>query len=254
MTDTATVTAVRDFAQQVRTRLDALEALAADGGFDAAIDLITDAVRAGGVAYAFGTGHSEAFAMEIAGRAGGLIPSKKVALRDLAILGDLPLSELKGANLERNPDIADELFRIAAVGPDDVVLIASNSGVNGSIVGFALAAKAAGNPVIAVTSIDHTMKVEPKHASGKRLKDIADVVIDNLAPYGDAAITIGADVPVGAVSSITAAFIAQVLTVGVAERFVAAGDAAPLYLSANIPGGDEHNIALETQYGIQRFS
>lgn len=254
MTDTAVSTAVHDFAQEVRTRLDALEALAADGGLDAAIDLITDAVRAGGVAYAFGTGHSEAFAMEIAGRAGGLIPSKKVALRDLAIVGDLPLAELKGANLERNPDIADELFRIAAVGPHDVVLIASNSGVNGSIVGFALAAKAAGNPVIAVTSIDHTTKVEPKHASGKRLKDIADVVIDNLAPYGDAAITIGADVPVGAVSSITAAFIAQLLTVGVAERFVAAGDAAPLYLSANIPGGDEHNIALETQYGISRFA
>lgn len=254
MTDTAVSTAVHDFAQEVRTRLDALEALAADGGLDAAIDLITDAVRAGGVAYAFGTGHSEAFAMEIAGRAGGLIPSKKVALRDLAIVGDLPLAELKGANLERNPDIADELFRIAAVGPHDVVLIASNSGVNGSIVGFALAAKAAGNPVIAVTSIDHTTKVEPKHASGKRLKDIADVVIDNLAPYGDAAITIGADVPVGAVSSITAAFIAQLLTVGVAERFVAAGDAAPLYLSANIPGGDEHNIALETQYGISRLA
>ena len=57
----------------------------ADGGFDAAIDLIDDASRHGGVAYAFGTGHSEAFAMEIAGRAGGLMPTKKVALRDLAL-------------------------------------------------------------------------------------------------------------------------------------------------------------------------
>jgi uncharacterized phosphosugar-binding protein len=252
MTDTATTTAVHDFAEAVRSRLAALEALAAGGGFDAAVDLITDAVRAGGVAYAFGTGHSEAFAMEIAGRAGGLIPTKKVALRDLTLLGDLPVAELRGGNLERNPDVADRLFEIAEVGPHDVVLIASNSGVNGSIVGFALAAKRAGNPVIAVTSIDHTMKVEPKHGSGKRLKDIADVVIDNLAPYGDAAITVGADVPVGAVSSITAAFIAQVLTIGVAQRFVDAGESAPLYLSANIPGGDEHNLALETRYGISR--
>jgi uncharacterized phosphosugar-binding protein len=126
--------------------------------------------------------------------------------------------------------------------------------VNGSIVGFALAAKRAGNPVIAVTSLDHTMQVEPKHASGLRLKDIADVTIDNLAPYGDAAITIGADVAAGAVSSITAAFIAQVLTLGVADRFVQAGEPAPLYLSANIPGGDEHNVELETRYGISRFA
>jgi len=254
MTDTATSTAVHDFAEAVRVRLAALEEQAASGGFDAAIDLVAGAIRQGGVAYAFGTGHSEAFAMEIAGRAGGLIPTKKVALRDLALKGDLAVADLKGANLERDPSVADRLFEIAEVGPHDVVLIASNSGVNGSIVGFALAAKRAGNPVIAVTSLDHTNRVEPKHPSGQRLKDVADVVLDNLAPYGDAAITIGADVPVGAVSSITAAFIAQIITIGVAERFTSAGDTAPLYLSANIPGGDEHNIALEERYGISRFA
>lgn len=250
----STTAAVHAFAEAVSTRLAKLEELAANGGFDAAIDLIEQALRNGGVAYAFGTGHSEAFAMEIAGRAGGLVPTKKVALRDLALVGDLPVSELKGASLERNPDVADRLFEIAQVGPHDVVLIASNSGVNGSIVGFALAAKRAGNTVIAVTSMDHTMQVQPKHASGKRLKDVADVTIDNLAPYGDAAITIGADVPAGAVSSITAAFIAQVLTLGVADRFVQAGEPAPLYLSANIPGGDEHNTELEQRYGISRFA
>src|ERR1700712_4212977 len=121
MTDLAT--AVHDFAGEVRSRLAALEDLAAAGGFDAAIDLMTDAIRAGGVLYAFGTGHSEAFAMEVAGRAGGLIPTKKVALRDLALVGDLPIAELKGAYLERDPGVADRLFDIAQVGPHDVVLI-----------------------------------------------------------------------------------------------------------------------------------
>jgi uncharacterized phosphosugar-binding protein len=254
MTDTTSATAVHDFAEAVRSRLASLEETAAAGGFDAAIELMTKAIQDGGVAYAFGTGHSEAFAMEIAGRAGGLIPTKKVALRDLVLLGDLSVADMRGANLERDPDVADKLFEIAEVGPHDVVLIASNSGVNGSIVGFALAAKRNGNPVIAVTSYDHTLQVQPKHPSGQRLMDVADVAIDNLAPYGDAAITIGADVPVGAVSSITAAFIAQVLTVGVAERFLAAGEDAPLYLSANIPGGDEHNLALEERFGISRLA
>jgi uncharacterized phosphosugar-binding protein len=129
-----------------------------------------------------------------------------------------------------------------------VFIIASNSGVNGSIVGMALLAKQHGHPVIAVTSLEHTMAVEPKHPSGQRLRDVADVVIDNLAPYGDATLALEGGVPVGSVSSITSAFIAQLLTIGVAERIAATGAVPPLYLSANIPGGDEHNSKLEAKY------
>ena len=34
----------------------------------------------------------------------------------------------------------------------------------------------------------------------------------------------------------------------VAERLHEAGDIPPVYISANIPGGDEHNHALEDRY------
>jgi uncharacterized phosphosugar-binding protein len=121
--------------------------------------------------------------------------------------------------------------------------------VNGSIVGVALRAKAEGHPVIAVTSLEHTNAVTPKHPSGKRLAEIADVVIDNRAPFGDTTLELDGGFGVGAVSSITAAFIAQLLTVGAAERIAAQGGVPPLYISANIPGGDEHNHALEESYG-----
>ena len=196
---------------------------------------------------AFGTGHSEAFAMEIAGRAGGLIPTNKIALRNLVLRGGRS-ADVLGATLERDPSIVAELWDISTIHPGDVFLIASNSGVNGSIVGLALLAKEKGHQVIAVTSLQHTMQVQPKHASGQRLCDVADIVIDNLAPYGDATIALEGGVPVGAVSSITSAFIAQLLTLGVAERICAKGQVPPLYLSANIPGGDEHNHALEKKY------
>jgi len=129
-----------------------------------------------------------------------------------------------------------------------VFVVASNSGVNGSIVGFALAAQARGNAVIAVTSLEHTRAVTPKHPSGRRLSEIADVVIDNLAPYGDTTLEIGDGIGMGAVSSLTAAFIAQLLTIGVAERIAARGETPPVYISANIPEGDAHNTALEEQY------
>jgi uncharacterized phosphosugar-binding protein len=257
------------FATEVRTRLDRIAALAGDGGLDEAITLLTDVIQAGGVIQAFGTGHSEAFAMEIAGRAGGLIPTTKIALRDLVLRGGYDLETMGGSSMERNPNVAEDLWAVSTVNAGDVFIIASNSGVNGSIVGLALLAKQHGHPVIAVTSLEHTMAVPPKHPSGQRLRDIADVVIDNLAPYGDATLELPSpvraepveapdsgpstspghiSVPVGSVSSITSAFIAQLLTIGVAERIAATGAVPPLYLSANIPGGDEHNSGLEAKY------
>jgi uncharacterized phosphosugar-binding protein len=239
---------VTNFAHEVSQRLERLATLAADGGLDAAIVRMTRAILAGAVIQAFGTGHSEAFAMEIAGRAGGLIPTNKIALRDLVLRGSLTADTLDGSSLERNPDIVPALWEVSPIHPGDVFVIASNSGVNGSVVGMALLAKEKGHDVIAVTSLEHTAQVKPKHPSGLRLSEIADEVIDNLAPYGDATLALPGGVAVGSVSSITSAFIAQLLTIGVAERLNSDGQVPPLYLSANIPGGDQHNRALEKKY------
>ncbi|MDR6866435.1 putative phosphosugar-binding protein [Microbacterium resistens] len=236
-----------DLLREAQTRLETLTARAEAGDLDRAIALLTDALRDGGVIQAFGTGHSEAFAMEIAGRAGGLIPTNKLALRDIVLHGERAAEVLTGS-LEREPWVVDELMAVTPVGEKDVFVIASNSGVNGSIVGVALWAKEHGHPVIAVTSLEHTARVEPKHPSGKRLSEIADVVIDNLAPYGDSTLEVSDGIGVGAISSITAAFIAQLLTLGVSRAIADAGETPPLYISANIPGGDEHNSVLEDRY------
>ncbi|AKU15507.1 sugar isomerase domain-containing protein [Luteipulveratus mongoliensis] len=237
------------FLHETTSRLERLTALAADGGLDEAITLLADSINAGGVVQAFGTGHSQAFAMEIAGRAGGLIPTNATALRDVVLFGDRDPSVLSDGILERDASIGEELWATIVTDPADVFVIASNSGVNGSIVGLALLAKQHGHQVIAVTSLDHTSKVEPKDPSGKRLSEVADVVIDNLAPYGDTTLALDDNTTgVGAVSSMTAAFIAQLLTIGVAERLAAGGDTPPVYISANIPAGDEHNRQLEERY------
>ncbi len=239
---------VGSYLKEVSSRLEQLAAEADAGALDGAVDLIVAAIDAGGVVQAFGTGHSEAFAMEIAGRAGGLIPTNKIALRDVVLRGSRNAAELTGSALERDPAVVEELFDLSPVGEQDVFIIASNSGVNGSIVGLALLAKSRGHKLIAVTSLEHTAAVEPKHPSGMRLGEIADVVIDNKAPFGDTTLELSGGGGVGAVSSITAAFIAQLLTIGTAERIRAAGKVPPIYISANIPGGDEHNQALEDLY------
>ncbi|MFY9714156.1 MAG: SIS domain-containing protein [Microbacterium sp.] len=233
--------------REVQTRLEVLTERAEAGAFDGAIDLVVAALDAGGVIHAFGTGHSEAFAMEVSGRAGGLIPTNRFALRDIVMHGDRDVDVLTGA-LEREPWVVDELMATVPVGDDDVFMIASNSGVNGSIVGAALWAKERGHSVIAVTSLQHTARVQPKHPSGKRLSEVADVVIDNLAPYGDTTLEVSDGIGAGAVSSITAAYIAQLLTLGVARTIADRGETPPMYISANIPGGDDHNSVLEDRY------
>ena len=241
------------FQQEVTSRLPLLVASAADGPISRAADLMADSIAAGGVVHAFGSGHSEAFAMEVAGRAGGLIPTSKAALRDVVIWGTRERGSLNGSDLERDPSVAVELYSLQSDHPADVWIIASNSGVNGSIIGVAQAVKDAGHPLIAVTSLQHTMAVKPKHPSGKRLSDLADVVIDNLAPFGDTTVPLEPGeltegMVGGAISSITGAFIAQLLTLGVAERLAARGIRPPMYISANIPGGDEHNRELTDTY------
>lgn len=236
-----------EYLKGVQARLDRIAANPAP--IDAAVVAIADALEAGGVVQAFGTGHSEAFAMEIAGRAGGLIATNRIPLRNLVMRGGRDISILHGGALEQDPTVVEDLLNLTDLHPGDIFIIASNSGVNGSIVGVALAAKARGHKVIAVTSLEHTNGVQPKHPSGKRLSEIADIVIDNLAPYGDTTLKIEGGIGVGAVSSITAAFIAQLITIGVAETMQARGKTPPVYLSANIPGGEEHNRVLEDAYG-----
>ena len=219
------------------------------GPVQKAADLVVASLRSDGILQAFGSGHSEALAMELAGRAGGLVPTNKIALRDVVVFGGEPPEVLASNRLERDPEIAKRLYELAAPHPTDVFVIASNSGVNGSIVEMASIAKSHGHALIAVTSMAQTSAVDSRHPSGTKLVDHADVVLDNAAPYGDAIL----DLPDGggkvcAVSSITAALLAQLLTAEVARRLVEAGAVPPVYLSANIPEGDTHNDSLEQRY------
>jgi uncharacterized phosphosugar-binding protein len=217
-------------------------------GVQRAADLITASLEAGGVVQAFGCGHSEALAMEIAGRAGGLVPTNRIALRDIVHYGGEDVARLADPLLERDPTVAHALYALAPIKPDDIFVVASNSGVNGVIVEFAQLVKERGHTLIGITSLAHSAAVPSRHPSGRRLADLADLVLDNGAPYGDAALAVPGGGAVGAISSITAALLAQQITTGVVARMLAAGRTPPIYLSANVPEGDAHNQELEARY------
>jgi uncharacterized phosphosugar-binding protein len=217
-------------------------------GIERAADLVVDALRAGGILQSFGTGHSEAVAMDFAGRAGGLVPTNRILLRDLVIFGGEAPEILHNEKLERQPEIAEKLYGLAAPRREDVFVMASQSGINGGVVEMALLIKQRGHHLIAITSAEHTARVAPRHPSGQRLADVADVVLDNGAPFGDALLSLPSGGAVCPVSSITNALIAQLLVAEIVRRIEEAGEVAPIYRSASVPGGDEHNITLESRY------
>ena len=186
--------------------------------------------------------------MELAGRAGGLVPTTRIALRDLVLRGGVPIETLSSDKLERDPQVARRLFDLVEAQPADVFVVASQSGINGSIVEFASAVKDHGHDLIAVTSTQHSGGTPSRHPSGRKLSDLADVVLDNRAPYGDSLLTLPDGGSVCAVSSISGALLAQMVVAEVVRRQLDAGETPPVYLSANVPGGDSHNNTLESRY------
>ena len=155
-------------------------------GIARAAGLIADCVRGDGVVHAFGTGHSQALVLELAGRAGGLVPTNRLSITDLVLYGGAPPSVLDDPLLEREPGVAARLYDLAVPRPQDLFVVISNSGVNNVIVEMALQAKEQGHRLLAITSLSHTHAVPAGHPSGKKPADLADVVLDNAAPRGDA--------------------------------------------------------------------
>ena len=218
------------------------------GDVEAAAGLFADCVRGGGVIHAFGTGHSQAVALEIAGRAGGLIPTNRIGLADLVILGGEDPGVLDDPMLERQAHVAGRLFELAAPQPGDLFVIASNSGVNGSVVEMAHLATSSGHKLVGITSLEHTRQSTPKHESGKRLLDFADVTLDTGAPYGDAILELPDGLTACAVSSVTAAVLVQMVVAEAVRLLVDDGIAPPVYVSSNVPGGHDRNLGLEKEY------
>lgn len=72
-------------------------------------------------------------------------------------------------------------------GPNDSFLLVSTSGIRPLIVDMAMGARERGLKVIALVSRQHSDKSTANHPSGKKLVDLADVVIDNQCPPGDCA-------------------------------------------------------------------
>jgi uncharacterized phosphosugar-binding protein len=203
-----------------------------------AAKLTADAFEKGNKVFVTGSGHSHTFSEELYGRAGGLAFFVPMLTSELTLVEH----PTKSTFVERLPGYAAILFELYGCKKDDVILIASNSGRNAYPVEMALCAKEAGLKVIAVTNVKHSMATVSRHSSGKRLLELADVVIDNCGDLGDAAYLLeGVEAPVGPTSSIANSVIALLYTVEISRLLQQRGIEAPVFVSANVDGGFEKN-------------
>lgn len=181
---------------------------------------------------AFGTGHSHVLAEEFYRRAGGLA-AVEALLEPSLMLHEGPL---KSSAFERVPGLGRVIWeqRCDGAGAGDTLFVFSNSGRNPVPIEVAQAARESGVRVAAVTSLRHS-RAMPAVAPGPRLFEVADLVIDNGGPLGDAVLPVhGVQHPVGATSTIVGALIVQAVVCEAVSRLAAMGRVARTMRSYNI--------------------
>lgn len=214
-----------------------------------------DAISRGGLVHLFGSGHSRMAVEEVFPRYGsfpGFHPIVELSLTNH--------TQVVGANgqrqamaIERMEGLGEPILRNFVFRSFDVMMVFSTSGNKGVPVDIALGAKERGLKVIAVVAKQYTDLLESEHSSGRKLTDIADLVLDNCAPPGDSMVRVpGVDVKVGPGSTIGNTAVVNCLKVLVAQG-LAEKDQPPLVLaSAFEMGANESRQRFEDTYNDYR--
>ena len=209
-----------------------------------AAKIVGDSLSQDGMLYVFGCGHSHIIGEDLFYRAGGTVPVCAMLDSDLMLHG----GAVKSSHYERMPGLAKPIFDRYCITEKDVLLVVSTSGINSVPVEMAMCAKEKGIPVIAIVSMAYSND-KSRHTSGKKLHDVADIVLDNGVCHGDASVEIGnSGMRVGPISTISACMIAQSIVIQADENMWKKGITPPVYVSGNLPDGMQRNQAMIDRY------
>jgi uncharacterized phosphosugar-binding protein len=220
-----------------------------------AAEVCARSIGGGGLVHLFATGHSRMFVEEMYPRHGSFPGFHPIVELSLTFH-----TQVVGANgqrqamfIEHIEGLAEVILQNFTIAEPDSFLIFSNSGVNEVVVEMGLEAKKRGLPLMAVVSREHSDSSPARHSSGRKLTDIADVVIDNCTPAGDALVRVpGLEDPVGPGSTVGAAAVTNALKVAVAERLTAMGQPPRVLTSSHFIGAEESKKRFESSYDDYR--
>jgi uncharacterized phosphosugar-binding protein len=236
---------ISDYFREIRSLLDRIVTTQSET-IESAASLISKSILSGGTVHYTGCGHSHMLAVEMMYRCGGLAIANAI-LEPAVMLHELPPT--KGAKLEKLDGYGQIIIENAPLRQDDTLVVISNSGVNSVPVEMALSAKLRGLTVIALTSMEYTTSVPPRHKSGKKLYQIADVVLDNCGVLGDATVMVeGLPAKVGPTSTIAGAFILTAVTNRVVRLLLESGVEPPVLMNAQLPGAEGWNQRIFAEW------
>ena len=183
------------------------------------------------IIHTFGTGHSHIIGLELFVRAGGLA-NVNAFLDSIVMTSE---GARRSAEIERISGVSKVLWDQHKIEAEDLFIIISNSGRNAMPIEMAEQAKAHGNKVVAITSIEQSKKYPVRIEGQKKLFEIADLVIDNCVPPGDGMLQIGGELT-GAASTMAGCFIVNLMATEAMKTAIQKGVKLPVYYSQNIDG------------------
>lgn len=212
----------------------------------AAASLICEATKNKNNVFAFGCSHAGILAEEIFYRSGGMVTINPIFFPGF-MLNTRPVTMT--SMLERLPGLAKIIFDENKLKKGDVLIIHSVSGRNTVPVEMAQEASKSGVKTIAITNMEYSRAVTGRSPDKKKLYEVCDIVIDNCGCVSDASITIeGLPEKIGPTSTAVGSALLNALVIESVEKLIADGVVPPVFLSANIDGGTEHNAKVLEEY------
>jgi uncharacterized phosphosugar-binding protein len=212
--------------------------------------LLVEAVKKDQIVHAIGPGgHSNMGVEELFWRAGGLANFNAILDAGTNLIHGAKRSNI----VERTPGYAKSVLDAYRVAAGEVIIIVNAYGINSMTIDTALEAKKRGLKTIGVSSKSFADKIPAdhpaRHPSGKKLYDLVDVFLDNHLPFGDAVVEFeGFPQKIAPTSTIVNCFTLNMLVATTVEKLLEEGIDPPVWVSANMPGGDEANVELDKKY------
>jgi uncharacterized phosphosugar-binding protein len=152
-------------------------------------------------------------------------------------------------SMEQVSGIAAVIIDYYDISSRDGMVIISNSGRNATVVEMAELARQRGVPVIAITGLETAHMTRSRTPGGKKLYDLASVVIDNCTVKADAMILMkGLERPVGSASGLVGITILQAIIVQTIQNLLDRGIQPPVFRSGNLDGSDQFNKTYLERY------
>lgn len=237
----------------IDTYLDTVQAVLAQaaqtqrGPLLEAARLFADAAERRRKIFAFGCSHAGLVTQDMFYRSGGLAVINPLFAPGLTL--DVRPVTLT-SQLEREPGYGRLIVEQNRLEAGDVLLLHSVSGRNHVPIDMALAAAERGVSTVCLTNLRYSRASQSRHPSGKKLYELCDVVIDNCGCVGDAACELdGLGQRLAPTSTAVGAALVNAIAAGAIELLLERGVTPPVFVSANLEGGDEHNARILEQYG-----